>query len=250
MTRAAGKHVPRGAAPSAPSPEPDRTVVEPGDTPLKAAAQARPGTPEARYAGVSDRTDDGFYGSPIPGGRPHLGNHPTVRNRVVSPEPGPEFDGMMAHGVPAARHTPHERAEAMRGPNGHARTAAEHAEHVEPVPPVPVYLVSGRGEDTPRRLAAPMRVFVRPLGQEPSKLCGLDPRRYRVGLLNEDAAVVGRIADLPGALAAPGTGQTMAAALPAVTNSYLWIHTQGELWANADGTAGIYVSVIQEFDQP
>ena len=248
MTRAAGKHVPRGA--SAPSPEPDRTVVQPGDTATKAATQVRPGTREARYAGVSDRTDDGVYGSPIPGGRPHLGNHPTVRNRVVSPEPGPEFDGMMAHGVPDARHTPHERADAMRGPNGHAR-----AVHTEPapdhrVPPVPVYLVSGQGEDTPRRLAAAIRLKCQPVGQEPTKLCGLDPRRYRVGLLNEDAAIVGRFADLPGALAAPGTGATMAAALPAVTNSYLWIHTQGEIWCNADGTASIYVSVIQEFDQP
>ena len=248
MTRAAGKHVPRGA--SAPSPEPDRTVVQPGDTATKAATAVRPGTREARYAGVSDRTDDGVYGSPIPGGRPHLGNHPTVRNRVVSPEPGPEFDGMMAHGVPDARHTPHERADAMRGPNGHAR-----AVHTEPVPdhrvpPVPVYLVSGQGEDTPRRLAAPLRVKCLPVGQEPTKLCGLDPRRYRVGLLNEDAAIIGRISDLPGGLAAPGTGATMAAALPAVTNSYLWIHTQGELWCNADGTASIYVSVIQEFDQP
>lgn len=251
MTRAAGKHVPRGAVPVAPSPEPDRTVVEPGDTPTKDATAYPPDSLQARGAGVSDRTDDGVYGSPIPGGRPHLGNSDTVRNRVVSPEPAPEFTGMMAHGVPGGRHTPHERAEAMRGPNGTGRApAAPAAPRTDPVPPVPVYLVSGQGENVPRRLATPVRTFVPPLGKEPTKLCGIDPHRYRVGLLNEDAAVVGRISDLPGGLAAPGTGATMAAALPAVTNSYLWIHTQGELWANADGTAGIYVSVIQEFDQP
>lgn len=250
MSRASGKHnAPRG--PAAPSPEPVRALIEPGDTPVDAAVRAVPDSPQARDIGASERTQAGWFGSPIPGGRPHLGNAPTVRNRVVSPEPGPEYSGMMAHGVPPGEATTGDRAAAMRGPNHPGRDKlAPAAERPERFPPVGVYITSGPEQGSTRRLASPRRVFCRIVGEEPTKLCGVDHRRYRIGLLNEDTVINARFADSPGALAAAGTGATMAAVLPAVTNSYLWIHTQGELWANADGTAGVYVSMIQEFDQP
>lgn len=121
MTRAHGKHGPRVAA---------------GVDPAK-----------DRYEGVSERTDPGGARSPIPGGSIHLTNHPAVPLEVPAPAPGPEYAGMMAHGVPAGPATTHDRAESMRGGDHPVRSPRPPAA-VKPAAldrPVPVYVVPGPG---------------------------------------------------------------------------------------------------------
>lgn len=89
---------------------------------------------------------------------------------------------------------------------------------------VPVYIVETGGKDKVRREASHDSILVSG-STDPVRLCNRDDQRVELHLLNEDATNNVRI----------GTRSELAesrgAMLPAVTNSYLKIPDQGELWA-------------------
>ena len=80
-------------------------------------------------------------------------------------------------------------------------------------------------------------------GADPTRLCGRNPRRNRIGLLNEDTATNARFAQRPSDLVNGG-----GALLPWPNSAYLWLETQDELYAQSTGAA-VIVSVIEEFEQ-
>lgn len=193
------------------------------------------------------RTPDPQYGSfdkGIPGGIRHVdANAPAGQQEPAVAEPLDEFRGMMAHGVPPLD-------------VGHYnREMAEHARHpykprYEDLPPaaspVPVYIVEGTAAPGVIRGAYPRSITCpASTSAEPARLCGRNPDRVEIRLLNEDTATDIRIAADLAALAA-GTG----ALLPWPSNTYLAIPTQGELWAiGATGSGTPRLSIIEIFEQ-
>ena len=142
-----------------------------------------PDSPEGHGYGESVRTAGAT--SPIPGGRPHLTNAQTMRQKAPIAEPRPEFKGMMAHGVPPEAHTPHERAEHMRGP-AEVRGPAPEFEHLPPViEPVPVKVVE---EAKALRTLAGQFFTVPAQGTECIRIAGKDLTRAALLLLVETAA--------------------------------------------------------------
>lgn len=203
----------------------------------------QPGSPEGRELGLSDRVQG--HPSPIPGGRQHISNAPAVRHTVPVPPPDPEIDSLNAHGVVPGSHTNAERADAMRGPN------TVHATMPKPQPhtprdrphPIPVFIVQD-AHDQVIRSAAPHSLTVPANTADPVRLCGRDPSRSEVMLLNESTTTDVRIAQRPSDLNAGG-----GALLPWPANSYLKIRTQDELYAlSVSGTAAT-VSVVQLFER-
>jgi hypothetical protein len=212
--------------------------------------QPEPGTPEGDDIGMSERQDPS--GSPIPGLTGNIINYETVRQAPAVPdETFDEYRGMMAHGVPNDSETTEERALMERD-----GTLAQHQPMSAPVPyvprvrptPVPVYLVEEGAAGNSFISAAPRNITVPPatgsLAADPARLCGRDPKRTKILLLNEDTANNIRFAQRPSDLVNGG-----GALLPWPTNSYLRLETQDELFALAIGTAPVVVSVIQEFEQ-
>jgi hypothetical protein len=153
---------------------------------------------------------------------------------------------MNAHGVPHGSATSRERAEVERGPNSVHQDPPQHRARVEQPAPIPVRVVEDHQGDS-YRSAAPHRITVPAnTGTDPVRLCGRDPSRLEILLLNEGAAGTSnirfaqRIADLN-----LGGG----ALLPAASNSYLRLRTQDDLYAvSNDGTAAT-ISIIQVFEQ-
>lgn len=204
----------------------------------------KPGTPEGRQLGLSDRVQG--HPSPIPGGRPHLSNAPAVRHTVPVPPSDPEIGMGNAHGVIPGSHTNAERADAERGPNTVHSTMPKPRPHQvrERPAPIPVFIVQDAHNDVlrsaaPRALTAPVSTA------EPVRLCGYDPGREEVQLLNESADTGVRIAQRMSDLNAGG-----GALLPAGAKSYLKIRTQDTLYglSVSSGTAAT-VSVIQVFER-
>ena len=139
---------------------------------------ADPDSPEGHGYGESVRTAGAT--SPIPGGRPHLTNPQTMRQKAPIAEPRPEFKGMMAHGVPPEAHTPHERAEHMRGP-AEVRGPIPKFEHLDPViEPVPVSIVSGGAKQL--QTMAGQFFTVPAAGTECIRISGKDLQRSQIGL--------------------------------------------------------------------
>lgn len=195
--------------------------------------------PEGRFVGASSRTQG--VPSPIPGGRPHLLNPPSVRQNVPVADAKPEVRGVNAHGVLPHTHTTRERAEMQRGPNDlkplvpHYRMPEAH----EPV--VPVRIVEAAS--TTRRRAVPRHFALNASTGIPTRLCGIDGARVEVLLLNEDASSNVRIGYIQGDLAGGGGGM-----LPKSMTSYLKIRTQDEIWAISADSGTPIVSIIQVFD--
>lgn len=217
MARAHGKHTQR---------KPDSVAVDP-DSPL------------GRELGMSQRTQG--VPSPIPGGRPHIQNAPVVRQQVAVPDSKPEITNLNAHGVPPGTATSRERAESMRGPNSvHQRSPQAPPPLMERPAPIPVYVVQ---DDRPEviRSAYP-HTFNVPgnVGNDPVRICGRDPGRKYVMILNESTAHNIRIAQRPSDL-----GNGYGALIPWPSNSYVKIDTQDELWALSADTVAAQVSVIQ-----
>ena len=214
--RARGKHIPRGLG--------------------------TPNTPEGDGIGASDRmTADP---SPIPGGRVHLENPPVVRQRTPVPDSPPEIKDINAHGVMPEAHTARERAEFQRGPNAvHPIYPAYDAPAIEPVP-VPVRIVEQRSP-TILRAAAPHSITLQASTGEPVRLCGQDPTRVDILLLNESTSSDIRFATRQVELTAGG-----GALLPWPSNSYLRLATQDELWGISADSGTPRISIIQEFEQP
>jgi hypothetical protein len=210
-------------------------------------AQVEPGSAEGRDIGLSDR--ELGDPSPIPGGETHLVNHQTMRQLAPTPVPRPEFRGDMAHGVPPEKHSAHERAAAMRGPNSahDPRPVPPHepGPHEHPVPPVPVTIVE-QGRDTrPLRTSSHRRYQLPPAGSEAVRLVGRNSGRVDLLMLNEDPTHNIRFAQRPSELDQPNAGTV----LPATTSSYLRIRTQDELYGVSDDDASPFISIIEVFDK-
>lgn len=195
--------------------------------------------PEARDVGASSRTQG--IPSPIPGGRPHLLNPPSVRQNVPVADSKPEVRGVNAHGVLPGSHTNRERAEFMRGPND-LRPLVPHYRMPDPhEPAVPVRIVETAS--TVRRRAVPHHFALNASTGIPTRLCGIDENRVEVLLLNEDASSNVRIGYIQGDLAGGGGGM-----LPKSMTSYLKLRTQDEIWAISADSGTPIVSIIQVFD--
>lgn len=196
--------------------------------------------PEGRFVGQSSRTQG--VPSPIPGGRPHLTNPPSVRHNVPVADSKPEVRGVNAHGVLPGTHTTRERAEFARGPND-LKPLIPHFRPPEPREPVvPVRIVESAS--TTRRVATGRHYALNATGTEPTRLCGIDPNRVEVLLLNEDTSSNVRFANTPGALAGGG-----GAILPKSMGSYLKVRTQDELWAISADSGTPQLSIINVFDR-
>ena len=201
-----------------------------------------PDSGEGRAIGLSDRTAG--VPSTIQGGTPHISNPTTVRQHVPIPEPKPEFRGVMAHGVAPEKHTAHERADAMRGPNSVKPLVPHYHEFPDPVIPVPVYVVEQKAGSRSRRRSSHRKYTVPAAGTTPIRLVGYNSARVNVQLLNEDSTHNIRFSDDITNLSATGQGTV----LPATTSSYLTIQTQDELYAVSDDSSTPFISIIETFD--
>lgn len=202
-----------------------------------------PDSPEGRQLGMSPRTQG--VPSPIPGGRLHIQNAPTIRQEVPIPDAKPEVRDLNAHGVAPGSATTRERAEVERGPNGVYRGIQPHPhqppEH-RPMP-IPVEIVQD-GKPRVFRTAAPRSFQLQASTGEPVRLCGRDPSRTEVQILNESTSSDIRFAQRPADL---GNGQ--GALLPWPSNSYLTIKTQDELYAISKDSGTPRISVVQIFER-
>lgn len=207
-----------------------------------AAEDIKPGTPEGRQLGLSDRVQG--TPSPIPGGRPHISNAPAIRHTVPTWPSEPEVSKGNAHGVIPGSHTNAERAEGQRGPNTvHPPRPRPPQEQTERPMPIPVYVVEDAHNDV-IRTAAPHSITVPANTGEPVRVCGMDPGRDEVLLLNESSSVDIRFAQRPSDLNNGG-----GALLPWPSNSYLRLKTQDQLYAlSASGTAST-LSIVQVFER-
>jgi len=217
--------------------------------PPRSTGEVDPESMEGRGAGASRRTQG--VPSPIPGGRPHIGNHPSVRREPPIPAPQQEYRGILAHGVPEDTYTTAERADMIRGgPNdAHGQHTPHHTgERRERPLPVPVYMVQPAGGPEVFLTAGAISRTMPANGGEPIRLCGRDPKRARVLLLNEDAShnvrFAQRQADL---ISGPGGGG--GALLPKGMTSYLVLSCQDELWAWSADSGTPAVSIVQEYEQ-
>lgn len=186
-------------------------------------------SPAGRALGLDDRD--------IPGGEIHVINPQTrATPPALAPEPQLFADGsLLDHGVPDERPGGFETPDAGTGP------APRPAPEPEISDSVPVYIVPGpyKGE---LAVSSPRQIPVPASGNTPVRVCGgADRRRVGVLLLNESATII-RIGGTEVDAANGG------AALPASMTNYLWIGTQGSLYAVADsGSSVLFLSVIEEF---
>jgi len=220
MSRAHGKHTPR------------RPVVEEID----------PDSPMGHQLGMSRRTQG--IPSPIPGGREHIANAPTIRQQVPIPDSRPEITDLNAHGVPHGTATNRERAEIERGPNTvHQRTPRTPTPVVDRPSPIPVYVVQDARPEV-LRTAAPHHFQLQASTGEPVRLCGRDQTRESVMILNESTS-----SDIRFAQRQADLGNGGGALLPWPSNSYLKINTQDELYAISKDSGTPVISVIQVFER-
>lgn len=219
MGRASGKHMPRTPASVAIDPE----------------------SPEGRQLGMSPRTQG--VPSPIPGGKEHISNAPTVRQDVPVPDSRPEYRDMNAHGVPPGTATSRERAEVERGPNSVHQAQPHHEHQAERPIPIPVYVVQD-GEPDIIRSAAPRHFQLPASTGEPVLICGRDKTRTEVMILNESSSSNIRFAQRYSDLTAGG-----GALLPWPSNSYVTIKTQDRLYAISADSGTPILSVIQVFER-
>jgi hypothetical protein len=206
--------------------------------------QPRPGTPEGDEIGLSERQDPAGWINADTG---NIVNYETVRQPVESPPPMDEFRGVMAHGVPHEEHSTEERAQAERGgPNDVQRPSPPQHHQPREIPPaVPVFIVEEAGGPRVYRSASPRHLTVANNVNDATRLGGRNPKRNRIGLLNEDATTDVRFAVTPRDLNSGG-----GALLPHAQTSYFWFETQDELYANTvSATLTVTVSIIEEFDQ-
>lgn len=205
-----------------------------------------PDSPEGHKLGMSKRVQG--YPSPIPGGRDHILNPQTFRQQPEAPAPADFTDlpDQNAHGVPPETHSGTTRGQMMRGKLAERRGPDQYYQDAPtPVRPIPVWVVENQDRaavfrsSTSRHLTVPANN-----ASDPIPLCGRDPDRAQLLLLNEDPANAIRFSESPAELLG-GAG----ALLPAGMGSYLRLITQETLYAiSATGTAAT-LSMIQIFDQ-
>lgn len=188
------------------------------------------------------------YPEPLPGPH-HYRDKPATEDEDLDVGPAkPYYEAGMAHGVPSEVHYGGRPA-----PTHEARTheaasnPVEHELEDDGAPfPLPVYLVDGPGSGVhPMQRTSFRRPFVSPLGGAPIPLCDQDVSRKRVLFLNEGAANTGNVR------LSSGPTQELLAILPGGMASYLVLHSQDIIYAQADtgNATGSYVSVILEYDR-
>lgn len=166
---------------------------------------------------------------PLPGGRTHLVNHPVPEHPPLEPPAQrPYYDGIMAHGVEVTDHPhggrprpkPHERARLAATRRGQLPESP-----AEKIDPIPVTIHSTGSGRRPLKRTAFRSATVPAPGTTPDRVVGRDPRRSRVGLLNEDPANAIRLTFNGDADSSRGVY------LPPGMSNYLWLHTQDVIWA-------------------
>jgi len=201
-----------------------------GDTGSYAGPQGG-ADPGPHISGDLQSREFGVPQADIPGGQNHLVN-PQAKPAETARKPLRPADYHKYHGVP-----PIDDGEYETPPDDVTSQGKPAAEPKEPVDAVPVRIVQDH-PNTYRDLFADSISVAASTSAEPTRLCNYDPDRYEVWLLNEDStnnARIGSRADL-----IEGHG----AMLPAVTNSYMKLKTQGELFAQSLASAAVKVSVI------
>jgi hypothetical protein len=214
--------------------------------------QPVPGSPEGDEIGLSIRQDPG--GSPIPGLTGNITNYETVKQKPATGDSSfDEFRGMMAHGVPNASELTEERALMERDgtlskPHRPPTPPQHDAPPVKPTP-IPVFVVEEAGgadvflSSSPRHITVPSATGTVPA--DPVRICGRNPRRNRIGLLNEDTSANNiRFAQRPSDLVNGGGSMLFSS----VTN-YLWLETQDELFVLSATSGTPLLSIIEEFEQ-
>lgn len=219
---------------------------------LLGGGNAPPTEGEQRQAGEGEHSGHGVYqGDPrdIPGGRPHMGNPPVKRQQgYAKPVEDPYRNAILAHGVLPDGNVM-DRDPRLTG--GQRTTRPKYQEIKPDQHPVPVYMVDGGNPDTIR--VATYRHITCPASTsaEPARVCGRNPARVELRLLNEDTATNIRIGLLHEIITAGEGGVTGGALIPWATNSYTAIETQDELFAaGATGGGTPLLSIIEIYDAP
>jgi hypothetical protein len=229
MSRAAGKNGPR------------RGVIESLIDDLTGGGEDKATPGQLRQEGIGEPRD-------IPGGLNHLANPPVKQQKV--PVPAAEYpfsNAILAHGVEPEGHM-HVRDPRLTGGQ---RGAAMPAKPAPEQTPVPVYIVEGRTAPV-IRTASPRHITVpASTAAEPARVCGHNPNRVAIRLLNEDTATDIRVAVAPGDLTldAQNSVITGGALIPWPLNSYTQIETQDELYAiGRTGSGTPLLSIIEVFE--
>jgi hypothetical protein len=147
------------------------------------------------------------------------------------------------HGVAPGSHTNADRADMQRGPNTVHPPRPGPTTRVEKPLPIPVFLVEDHNRNMVRS-AAPHHIRVPGNTADPVRLCGRDPSRTVVMVLNESTAQDVRFAQTLRDLTNGG-----GALLPWPSNSYLKIETQDELYALSTSGTAATVSIIPVFEK-
>lgn len=226
--RVAGKHAPRMGEGS------DQTTQG-----------VDPDSPEGREYGMSKRVQGAP--SPIPGGKEHISNAQSFRHKVPAPAPADFTDLPVdnVHGVPPGTHNGYSRAQLMRGKLAGKQGPDQYYTEQPTTPrPVPVYVVENADKTPVFRSAAPRSFTLPPAGSAPTMLCGRDPDRVEILLLNESTTDNIRFGYTYNDVQNGG-----GALLPYSSNSYLRLRTQDTLYAVSADSGTPTISVIQVYDQ-
>lgn len=207
--------------------------------------QRTPGLPDdGARRGIGETGRMGSDPSPIPGGKVHLENEITTRQRTPVPDSRAEVKDLNAHGVPPGAATFRERADSIRGANDHKIIAPEYEQAPRLTAPVPVRIVQD-GRVATLRTSSHRNFAVQASTGEAVRLCGQDHNRVDLRLLNESATSAIRFAERASDLI--GGHGTL---LPSSMSSYLSLDTQDELWAISADSGTPAISIIQVFEQP
>ncbi len=173
----------------------------------------------------------------IPGGRVHYTNPETSTFKTQVPVKRPMFEGMQAHGVEMDDYSGYDL------PEGDKTFLVPEYADAEPLDvTVPVRIVETEDRVLLRRETITRSITIPPQGTEAARICNIDRSRVSIHLLNEDAVTNIRFSNVLSQLA-----ENKGSYLPAITNSYLKLTTQGELWAVTDSTTlSANLSIIVE----
>lgn len=209
-----------------------------GDTGTTAGPQggAKPGPSES---GDLQSRQYGVPQADLPGGLNHLVNPQTRPAQTVDKGERPG-DYHKYHGVPPTE--PDGYVTPPEGIGKAPRPAPVHKSEYDEA--VPVRVIEG-GRINSLRTSTHDSVLAPVQGSDPVRLCNQDENRIELHLLNEDASTNCRIGSRSELIENRGS------MLPAVTNSYLKLLTQSELWVNTVSTTlTAKVSVIQVTQVP
>jgi hypothetical protein len=202
-----------------------------------------PDSPIGRELGISDRVQGSP--SPIPGGKNHIQNAQSFQQRVPAPAPADFTDQPVdnAHGVYDGTHLGFSRAQLTQGRLASRQVPDQYyTPTAAPPRPIPVYVVETEDRSPTYRSAAPRNIPVPVVTSAPVPICGRDPKRVELLLLNESATTL-RIGQTYTDVNSGG-----GALLPASMGGYLRLRTQDTLYAISTSSTAATLSVIQVFD--